>query len=99
MNGRADEGQVHSSGSAREPIRVPQNPLAFHPLAQRNAFRRRDVRRQRRLFVRENPRLRRSPKSNRLLLRLSAMISLYFTRAPETRPKAPFGASSESTSG
>ncbi len=33
---------------------------------QRNAFRHRDARQQRRSFARENPRLRRSPNSNRL---------------------------------
>jgi hypothetical protein len=39
---------------------------AFHPRAQRNAFRRRGVRWQSRLFVRENPRLKPSPGSNRV---------------------------------
>jgi hypothetical protein len=48
------------------PIRVPQTQSAFHPHAQRTVSRRRDVRRQRRLFARENPRLRRSPNSIRL---------------------------------
>src|SRR5947208_12165895 len=37
----------------------------FHPHAQRSVFRRRDAHRQSRLFVRENPRLRHSPNSNR----------------------------------
>ena len=35
------------------PLRVPQTPLTFHPLAHRKAFRRRDTRQQSRLFVRE----------------------------------------------
>jgi hypothetical protein len=35
------------------PIQVPQTPSACHPHAQRNAFRRRDVRPQRRLFAHE----------------------------------------------
>jgi hypothetical protein len=37
-----------------------QTPLAFHPLAQRNAFRRRDARQQRRSFARKNQWLRHS---------------------------------------
>src|SRR4029453_13163636 len=52
--------------------------LAFHLHAQRNASRRRDVRLQSRSFARCNQSLRRSPNSNRLWLRLSAMISQYF---------------------
>ena len=40
-------------------------PSAFHPHAQRNAFRRRDVRLQSRSFARWNQSLRRSPNSNR----------------------------------
>jgi hypothetical protein len=46
------------------PIRLPQTPSAFHPPAQRNAFRRRDVRPQRRSFARKNPLLQRSPTPN-----------------------------------
>jgi hypothetical protein len=42
------------------------NGVSFHPRAQRNAFHRRDVRQQRRLFARENPRLKRNSNSNRL---------------------------------
>jgi hypothetical protein len=38
------------------PIRVPQTPSTFHPHAQRNFFRRRDARQQRRSFARWNPR-------------------------------------------
>jgi hypothetical protein len=45
---------------------IPQTQSTSHPHAQRNAFRRRDVRQQSRLFARWNPRLRRSPKSIRL---------------------------------
>ena len=39
------------------PIRVPETQSAFHPHAQRNVFRRRDVRLQSRSFARWNPRL------------------------------------------
>src|SRR4029450_8935113 len=45
-------------------ISSSRTPSTFHPRAQRNAFRRRGVRQQRRLFAHENPRLRRSPNSN-----------------------------------
>src|SRR5438876_12334023 len=48
------------------PIPVPQTHSAFHPHAQRNAFRRRDVHQQRSLFARENRSLRHSSNSNRL---------------------------------
>src|SRR6266480_2833890 len=44
----------------RSPIRVPQTQLAFHPRAQRNAFRRRAVRPRQRLFARWNQSLRHS---------------------------------------
>ena len=43
-----------------------RDDMAQIQLAQRNAFRRCDARQQRRLFARENRRLRRSPNSNRL---------------------------------
>jgi hypothetical protein len=46
-------------------IPVPQRPSTFHPLAQRNAFRRRDARQQSRLFVPENRRLRPSPRKDK----------------------------------
>jgi hypothetical protein len=36
-------------------IRVPEKPSTFPPRAQRNVFRRRDVRQQSRSFARENP--------------------------------------------
>jgi hypothetical protein len=49
----------------KSPIRVPQTPSAFHPHAQRNAFRRRGVRQHSRSFARWNQSLRRSPNSNR----------------------------------
>jgi len=42
-------------------IQVQETPSTFHPRAQRNAFRRRDARQQRRLFARWNLSLRRSP--------------------------------------
>ena len=41
------------------PIQVPQTRSTFHPLAQRNAFRRPDARLQQRLCDRENRRLTR----------------------------------------
>jgi hypothetical protein len=73
---------VKAARSNCEPlISVRGKQLAFHPLAQRNAFRRRGARPQRRSFARWNQSLRRSPNSNRLCLRLSAMISQYFTRS------------------
>jgi hypothetical protein len=46
-------------------IPVPQKQSAFHPHAQRNASRRRDVRQQSRSFVRWNQSLRRSPNSQK----------------------------------
>jgi hypothetical protein len=45
---------------------IPQERLTFHTHAQQNDFRRCDARQQRRLFARKNPRLTRSPNSNRL---------------------------------
>jgi hypothetical protein len=57
------------------------NTVSFHPHAQRNAFRRRDARQQSGLFVPHNPSLQRSPKLEAAFLRLSAMISQYFTQA------------------
>jgi hypothetical protein len=48
------------------PFQVREMQSAFHPRAQRSAFRRGDVRPRRRSFDRENPRLQRSPNSNRL---------------------------------
>jgi len=53
-------------GKRESPIRVLQTQSAFHPHAQRNAFHHRDVRQQFRLFARSNPKLTRSPNSNRL---------------------------------
>ena len=59
----------------RSPIRVPQNPSTFHPPAQRNAFRRRDVR-QRSTIVRPLKLIAETqPQLQPALLRLSAMIS------------------------
>jgi hypothetical protein len=45
------------------PIRVPETQSALHPLAQRNAFRRRDARPQRKLFAPRNPELQPNLKS------------------------------------
>ena len=43
MNGRAEEGPVHCSGSVCElPIQVQETPSAFPPHARRNAFHCRD---------------------------------------------------------
>ena len=47
--------------TAESPIQARQTQSAFHPRAQRNAFRRRGAHQQRRLFAPENPRLKRSP--------------------------------------
>ena len=64
MKGRAEEGPVHCSGSARElPIRVRQTRSTFHRHAQRNASLCRDVRLQSRSFARWNQSLRPSPNS------------------------------------
>src|SRR6266478_815662 len=49
------------------PLRVPEMQSTSHPHAQRTAFRRRDVRRQSRSFVRLNPPLKCGPSSNRFL--------------------------------
>ena len=58
---------THWQGKLPEPpIRVRGKPSAFHPHAQRNAFRHRSVRPQSRSFARWNQSLRRSPNSNRL---------------------------------
>jgi hypothetical protein len=48
------------------PIPIPQTLSAFHPRAQRNAFRCRGVRLQSRSFARKNQSLKRSPSSNQL---------------------------------
>ena len=53
---------------------------AFHLTERQTFFHCRDARQQSRSFARRNPRLRRSPNSNRLCLRLSAMISQFFIR-------------------
>jgi hypothetical protein len=59
------------------PIPIPETRSAFHRLAQRNAFRRRDARLQSRSFASENPRPETQPQLQPALLRLSAMISQY----------------------
>jgi hypothetical protein len=56
-----DQAIRYAKGPRGSPIPVPQTQSAFHPLAQRSAFCRRGARQQRRLSVRWNPRLRRSP--------------------------------------
>jgi len=45
---------------------TPSDIYSWHPLAQRNAFGRRDVHQQSRLFARRNQGLIRSPNSNRV---------------------------------
>ena len=54
-------------------------PSAFHPHAQRNAFRRRDARLRSRSFARLESIAETQPQLHPALLRLSAMISQYFT--------------------
>src|SRR6266705_2513602 len=49
------------------PPQVQETRSAFHPHAQRNAFRRRGVRPQSRSFALENPRLNRNRAGSRLL--------------------------------
>jgi hypothetical protein len=68
------------SRKPESPIQVPEKQSAFHPRAQRNAFRHRDVGLQSRSFARWNQSLRHSPQHPPALLRLSAIISQYFTR-------------------
>ena len=51
---------------AESAIVAPETQSVFHRHAQRNAFRHRGAHPQSRLFARENPRLTRSPNSNRL---------------------------------
>jgi hypothetical protein len=48
---------------SESPIPISTNAVSFSSLAERNAFRRRDVRPQSRLFAHRNPRLRPSPNS------------------------------------
>ena len=55
---------------------IPQTQSAFHPRAQRSAFRRRDGRPQRRTFSRKNPRL---PDSHPNLFGLSAACYCFFS--------------------
>src|SRR5260370_585628 len=58
----------------RSQIRVPEKPSAFHPHAQRTAFRRRDAHQQSRSFAPRNPRLRRSPQLQAALPRVSVAL-------------------------
>ena len=59
----------------KSPIRVRQRPSTIHPCARQNAFRRRDVRLQSRLFARWNQSLRRSPTPTGLARRSSPTTS------------------------
>jgi hypothetical protein len=72
-------------------MQVPETQSAFHQLAQRNAFRRRDARQQAKLFAHPNPTLD-QPKVQPAFLRLSAMISQYFIQVQiddESPPVVP----------
>jgi hypothetical protein len=73
----SNQSLQHSHSPRESPIPVPRKPIAFHPPAQRNAFRR-DVRLQSRSFGRENQSLRHTPQLQPALLRFSAMISQSF---------------------
>jgi hypothetical protein len=63
------------------PLPVPQTPSTFHPLAQRNVFRRRDARQRQRLFAPWHPLLRRSPSSNRTCSDCQRLFSSTFSQA------------------
>jgi hypothetical protein len=54
---------IAAVGTRAPPIRVPQTPSAFHPLAQRKAFRRRGARQQRRVFVSGNSTAKPTPRT------------------------------------
>src|SRR2546423_3761821 len=56
---------VNRRQTGESPVPLPEMLSGFRRNGPRNAFRR-DVRQQSRLFARNNPRLRRSPNSNRL---------------------------------
>jgi hypothetical protein len=56
---------VHSIDGYKPPSPIPGTQSAFHPRAQRSVDRGRDVRQLRRSFALCDPRLRRSPNSNR----------------------------------
>jgi hypothetical protein len=59
--------RVRLPGSgANRPLAAPETQSAFHPRAQRNAFRRRGARLQSRSFEPPNQGLTHSPNSNRL---------------------------------
>jgi hypothetical protein len=70
-----DRAPPHDNPSAKLLIPIPKTQSTFHPPAQRNTFRRRDMRQRSKGSAGWNQSLRRSPNSNRLLLRLSAMIA------------------------
>src|SRR5207245_6519487 len=77
-------------------IRAPQTRSAFHPHAQRNAFRRRDVRQQRRSFALPRARVREALDGVRpikpvtcLPIRLPSQYSVAPTVAQALSPSAP----------
>ena len=57
---------IQSIGGDKPPFPIPETQSAFHPLAQRTVFRRRDVRQQSTSFARWNQSLRHRPNSTRL---------------------------------
>jgi hypothetical protein len=73
--GLVAERNVHCPSES--PIQVQKKRSTFHPLAQRNAFRR-DARQQSRLFAPENQWLKPQPKLQPAFLRLSATTSQSF---------------------
>ena len=77
------------AASATRQFEFHKRSQLFVSAAQRNAFRRRGVRQQSRLFAIRNQWLRPSPSSNRRFLRLSAIISQYLHAAGFCRFCAP----------
>jgi len=71
------------------PIPVPEMLSAFQPRAQRDAFRRRDVRLQSRSFAPLESIADTQPQLQPASLRLSAMISQYFTALILIQRSAP----------
>src|SRR5215469_5671453 len=73
----------NSRQTRESPVPVPETQSAFHPRAQRNAFRRRDVRQQRRLFALLNPLLRHSPLIHTASIKTGTPFSPVFNLARE----------------
>src|SRR5437899_941749 len=68
-----------------------RNAVSFSSASQGSANYRRDARQQRRLFERQNPRLRRSPYSNRNREQLLVMSGEYGVNVPLRRGRAILG--------